>query len=460
MDRAFARQLNVRAALWLGCLICILAAEGIAVTRSDLWAAPLICVLIIALATDLPIVPFLGTILFIRILTDSSLASTANRHTGSVNLSGGIAALFIMVAFGLVIHRRKGLWPACLTAFFLFVWTIIAISTHGASTVTIREGVREASLVALAIIVYNSRGALSVPVVTRLIQIVGTVSAIVAIYQFATHTGVDISGKIRSNGTFSHPDGASMYFAIAATASVWRYLDDGRRRSDMIFAGLFGAATIATFSIGGVASLLVMLMAFGSLRPGAFRIKLASYAVAGLIVVGLLATPLGSERLASESSTNLGSAVTRRTAENTSLGWRLYKWQTLLPEWERAPFFGQGLGTTITVEGTSQNGTTAKVPHNEYVRYLVETGVVGLAIMLGAIFMIVRGLARRRKIHGTLNAGAFGLAIFLGCLFNALGDNTFLYSTTGYAAALIIAAVFCITNEPTARQTLGGQVRS
>jgi O-antigen ligase len=289
-----------------------------------------------------------------------------------------------------------------------------------------------------------------VSVVTRVIQIAGMASAVVAIYQFATHTGVDISGKIRSNGTFSHPDGASMYFAIATTASVWRYIDGARRRSDILFAGLFGAATVATFSIGGVASLLVMLMAFGSLRPGAFRIKLASYAVAVLVVVGLLATPLGAERLENESSTNLGSAVTRRTAENSSLGWRFYKWKTLLPEWERAPFFGQGLGTTVTVEGTSQNGTTAKVPHNEYVRYLVETGVVGLAIILATIVMIARGLARRRRIRGTRNAGAFGLAVFIGCLFNALGDNTLLYSTTGYIVALILAAVFCVASEPRA----------
>jgi O-antigen ligase len=209
-------------------------------------------------------------------------------------------------------------------------------------------------------------------------------------------------------------------------------------------AGIFGAATISTFSIGGVATLLVMLMAFGSLRPGAFRLKLASYAVALLIIVGFIATPLGSERLANESSTSLNSTVTKRTAD-TSLGWRFYKWQTLVPEWERGPFFGQGLGVTITVEGTAaENGTTAKVPHSEYVRYLVETGAVGLTIVLWLIAMLVGGLSIRRRVPDTLNAGTLGLAVVIGCLFNALGDNTFLYSTTGYAVALIVAATYGI----------------
>jgi hypothetical protein len=69
-DRAVFTRLNARTALWFGCLICVLAAEGIAVTRSDLWAAPVVCILIVAVATDLPLVPFVGTILLIRVLTD------------------------------------------------------------------------------------------------------------------------------------------------------------------------------------------------------------------------------------------------------------------------------------------------------------------------------------------------------------------------------------------------------
>jgi O-antigen ligase len=177
--------------------------------------------------------------------------------------------------------------------------------------------------------------------------------------------------------------------------------------------------------------------------------------VGALIIIAFLATPLGAERIANESSTQLSSARAHLTA-STSLGWRFYKWTTLIPEWERDPIFGQGLGATITATGTSESVTAGRVPHNEYVRYLVETGVVGLAILLWATVLLIRGLARRRRTPGTLTAGTLGIAIVAGCLFNALGDNTFIYSTTDYAAALIVMAVLNSSSGSDIRRPSGG----
>src|SRR3981081_1385115 len=77
------RRLDLRVALGIGCLICILVAEGLAVTQAYLWAAPLIGLLLVAVAVDLPLVPFLGLILVARLITDASLSSPNIRHTGS-----------------------------------------------------------------------------------------------------------------------------------------------------------------------------------------------------------------------------------------------------------------------------------------------------------------------------------------------------------------------------------------
>lgn len=436
------RQMSSRTLLWLGCLICILAAQGIAITLSYMWAAPLVCLLLVAVATDLPLVPFIGLTLFARVLTDD-LSSTTSRYSASLNLSGGIAVLLMLVAIGLLVRRRQGVRPALLAALWLSVWTAVAVWSHGASGETIREGVREMSVVALAVIVYNSRGTLNVSVATRLIQLVGLVSALLALYQLATHTGLLVAGQIRSNGTFSHPNGAAMFFAVAAAASVWRYIEYGRMRSDALFSALYAAATIATFSITGLAALIAMLMAIGTLRPGSVQLKFGAYLAAALVLVAFVATPLGAERLANESSTQISSAQTRGTA-NTSFAWRLYKWGTLLPEWEKSPIMGNGLGTTVTVEGTSEDVTAGKVPHNEYLRYLVETGVVGLAILLWAVTLLIRQLNLRRRIPGVPDAGALGIAIIVGCLVNAAADNTILYSNTGYVVALIVGAVLCL----------------
>jgi O-antigen ligase len=435
----FVRKFKPRVALWLGGLICVLIIEGIATAHSYLWAAPLVALLVVALATDVPLIPFVGAMLLVRVLTDN-LSSPGSRHSGALNLSGDIAILFILVAIGLILRRRQSVRGAALAVIWLCFWTAVAVSTRGASAETIREGLREISIVALAVIVCNARGVLSISVVTRLIQWAGAAPALLALYQMETHTGLLVAGKIRANGTFVHPNAAAIFFAIATTVSVWRYIDHGRRRSDALFATIYVAATIATFSIGGLASLLIMLFVYGTLRPGSFRLKLGAYAVAGLVVIAFLATPLGAERIASETSTHLSSA---RGEVNSSFAWRLYKWGTLIPEWEQSPVVGQGLGTTATAEGTSENGVAGFVPHNEYIRYLVETGVVGIAILLWALGLLIRRLARQRRVLGTLNSATLGIAVLVGCLVNALADNTFLDSTTAYAAALIVAAVLC-----------------
>jgi O-antigen ligase len=441
------RRLGGRTAIRLGCLICVLLAEGLAIAHSYIWAAPLIALLIVALAIDLPLVGLLGGLFAVRVFIDGSLTQHDARHSAALSPLGLIAAFFILLAIGLLVRRRQALWPTLAVLLWLAVATAVALSSHGASTVMIREGVREASMVALAVIVLNSGGALTASRVARILQIAAFVPALIALYQLATHTGVSVSGEIRSNGTFSHPNGAAIFFAIATLASLWHYVDHGRRRHDIVLGTIYGAATIATFSIGGVATLLVMLVAFGMLRPGSLQLKLGCYFAAAVVVVAFLATPLGAQRIANESSTRFTAARTH-LIPSTSLGWRFYKWSTLIPEWERAPLLGQGLGATITSEGTSENAINGKVPHNEYVRYLVETGAVGFVTLICGAAMLIRGLARRRRLHGMLNLAAFGTAVLVGCLFDAVADNTLLYSTTGYAVALIVAAVLGTQIQP------------
>ncbi len=114
-----------------------------------------------------------------------------------------------------------------------------------------------------------------------------------------------------------------------------------------------------------------------------------------------------------------------------------------VPEWERAPFFGQGLGATVTAEGGTQRLIAARQPHNEYVRYPWRraSSACHAALRGGAAHALARCTPAR---PGAARYRHPGDAILIGCLVNGLGDNTLLYSTTGYAAALILAAALSV----------------
>lgn len=387
----------------------------------------------------------LGIALVVRVLTDDRSAPDS-RNTGSLNLSGVIAVIFILTAAAMLLRHRRGVLPSLLAAAWLCTWTAIAVGTHGASTETLREGVREASVAALAVIVYNARGAISVSAATRVVQLAGLVPAVIALYQLASHTGLDIASELRANGTFAHPNSAAMFFAIAGAASLWRYLDSGRSRLDALMTLLFLAAVIATYSIDGVITVIVMLIALGILRRGSFRANLGPYVVAVAVALAFFVTPLGAQRIAKESATNVATA--EHEEANSSLAWRLNKWKTLIPEWESAPVLGHGIGTTTTGTRVPGNQFIGVLPHNEYIRYLVETGVAGVLVLLFALAMLTRALLRRRREQlpdrCVSDAAILAIVVVLGCLVNSLADNALLDSTTGYATALIVIAAISI----------------
>jgi O-antigen ligase len=438
MSEAIARptatrsQLGAGSLLLFALLIFVLVAQGWAVAHSAMLALPLICLAVFVLAPSLPLVPVFGALLGLRVLVDA-MPDGGSRYSTAVDMPGFLAMTLIALALGLLWRRREGLRPTLAVAAAICVWTLIMVASEGASTVSLREGVREASLLAVAVIVVNARGVLSLGLCTRIVQLAGAVAGVVALVQVATHNGMDVAGDIRSNGTFSHPNAAAVYFAVATISSLWRWLELGRQRLDAGFTLLFSAAAITTFSIGGFGGLIAMAVVFAVLRSGSARFRIGvCVAVAALAAVFAL-TPIGGNRIASETNTSLSGSS---GAETNSLEWRVHKWRHLVEEWKGSPVVGHGLGWTVAQD--DGHPTNSQLPHNEYVRYLAETGVVGIGLWLAGLgafgYGLLRGGGRGR------GAGALGAALLAGLMVNALAANTLLYTPAAYAAVAVLAA--------------------
>jgi O-antigen ligase len=108
-------------------------------------------------------------------------------------------------------------------------------------------------------------------------------------------------------------------------------------------------------------------------------------------------------------------------------------WPPIIEEIEKAPFFGHGrlaiLHTPAYDKILATEDTVPTTPHNGYLEVMVDTGAIGLAIVL-SVFLGVAALSyrlmRRRDDQLARAVGTVGLVHTVGCLVNALSGGVLL----------------------------------
>ena len=88
-------------------------------------------------------------------------------------------------------------------------------------------------------------------------------------------------------------------------------------------------------------------------------------------------------------------------------------WVGYLEQYWRSPIFGHGLGVTALARSYYD------LPHNEYLRLLVESGAVGLAIYAAAVLLWSRQIVARADP----GERAFVIALLLALAVYAISDN-------------------------------------
>ncbi|MGH3429477.1 MAG: hypothetical protein ACRDQZ_18235, partial [Mycobacteriales bacterium] len=339
------RRVNLGPLLWVAAAVLIAPVEGGLIALKPALALGIPLILLALLAAELPVIAILAMTLAMRVATDGTSGSSS-RATGVVNLSGLIAGLLLVIAVGLLFRNQRALRPIAAVTAVIVLATLVAVYNNGASLTVLREGIRELSVLAVAVIVLESPRAFLLTKAARLTQLVGLAPALVVFYQLATHHGMQIHANLRPNGTFSQPNSAGVFFAVAGLASIWLYFEHGQRIPDLLAGLAFMAATIGTYSIGGVATFLVMLLALGTARRHRVGIRFAAWSLAGIAVVVFILTPLGASRLQTESN------ISTANGSDTSLTWRFSNWGTLVPLYEKSIVVGQGLGVTVIGDTT------------------------------------------------------------------------------------------------------------
>jgi len=258
-------------------------------------------------------------------------------------------------------------------------------------------------------------------------------------YQILTSQGIIVAGVHRIYGTLAHPNAFSLYIVLFMAIAGWK-LKFARRRLPWFVAQLvLLTALLHTFSLGGLVMITVLFVLL-ILKEFEFKVRLAVFFLLLLLLIGFGNTDTGQKRLAELKHMPSLSEVLKDRVTTNSFTWRILNWRLLLERWSERPVLGYGLNTAELVSPWQAS------PHNDYLRFLLELGVIGFLFFLWFLARIGASLKRRLAVR--IDARQDYLAFLMGAVFVAwmVGSTVDNYITNTafqfYFWALLAASMY------------------
>ena len=213
----------------------------------------------------------------------------------------------------------------------------------------------------------------------------------------------------RLHGTFAEPNTFAAYLVVVAlfAFALLPYLRGWWRV--MLVAVILGTLPLIlfTYARGAWIALLVGLLFIALAQSRALLVGLLV-----MIVVVMLAVPSVSTRLA--DLTGSRSTVTVSKVTPNSFTWRVLYWQKVFP------LLGQNPVTGIGPDMVQRSLPEAAPPHNSFLQALVEGGILGFLLFVGAVAALWGDILEGgRRLTGGLPRGvaiaaaAAALSVFL-----------------------------------------------
>ncbi len=415
--------------LLLAVIVPTLLAAGLLAVWSPLW---LLCSLIVVRMS----LDYFGDTV--------SIPLTQNL---SVTLSQGIGisvALLGILAFALHREVRSGIRFA-IPMIIVCIWGIVSLLVSISPGDTLRELLRIFDIIALTAI---ASAAVRTDRDYRLL--LGSIFASsllpisVGIYQYINGIGLsdDAVSIPRIFGTFSHPNTFSLYlFALIAAVTLAFAVRKDRRPLPLfgllLLSSVFSSMLIITYARVAWVSLFIFLVFLTITR---FRMLLIPLVMIPFLLY-LSILPL-QERVDSMFHADPGSSVAWR-----QLLWTMTVHNTLS---DGTLLIGSGMSTfPIIAEQLHEPTISYQDAHNDFVKFFVEGGIVGLLVYLAFLVTLVFPLLRRAwNTHVSQSKTSehlvflilFGLVLSL--IAASLSDNVFKNTPVQWLLWILIGASF------------------
>ncbi|MEB3360488.1 MAG: O-antigen ligase family protein [Synechococcales bacterium] len=442
-------------------------AGWIAGLASIVLAIPLVFSLHIHAALPLVLLGLVGFCLFFFLKPEQAVMSLLILRSGidifsaqqvpalfAIGLDGlAIAYIALMLATRQRVHTDRFFWFFAVWMALQSLWVVLlplgGLGLGAGHTVTsLREWIRLFSWLMVYLIVLQMRGkihpqtvvntlflSLVLPLSVAMLQVCLPASALPG---FLAHRGTaftDIEGASRVNGTLGHPNALATFLVLFLGLTYWQIGRSQRRWPWLIVMGLIVFFIINTKALVGLIMMGVLIISL--ILPRLTVPKLVGgILLMALVVVLFGSTEFGRERLHLftqmpffNENLDVSRAILMRQYINNSFYWRLEQWTMLLDAWREHPWLGYGFGSA------SKLTYLENAAHNDYIRALVDGGIVGLVAFLGflvgaAVHLVMQccsQLSTRPQVDLCLTLIAVLLAMLVGMITENIWSHTALF---------------------------------
>jgi O-antigen ligase len=239
----------------------------------------------------------------------------------------------------------------------------------------------------------------------------------------------------RMNGTLGHPGTFATFLVLFLALTLWKLETAQKRIPWIVLAGLIIFFLVSSKSLTGLVMLFVLILCYLAQRASLIKL-IGGIALISLVIILFLSSDLGQDRFQSLYGTPLlnpdidwSRAILLSRYDGNSFNWRIAQWNFLLKAWQDRPWLGYGIGSASWL--TSYN----KLAHNDYIRYLVEEGIVGFLL-----FLMFFGVQFSRLVQ-LINASGVGtkqrnlclmlinflIAVMVGMMTDSIWTHTTLF---------------------------------
>jgi O-antigen ligase len=329
------------------------------------------------------------------------------------------------------VAKSYGIWLLLLS-----IWVWLAYRNFGQEgLVGVREWVRLFSIFAIYFLSLQLANLKGYKYLVASVMLSLVVPLSMALYQtlFSATT-------MRVQGTFIHPNAFALYLILCIGLTFWTLKFSVRKKPWFLLLVLELFVLWNTFSIGGAISfsvfgIVLIIKETWKKTKYIFVIMMMFF----LVLSGLVLSELGKERFQELEQTPRLQEMIKEEIVTNSLSWRIVNWKKLFQEWSRRPLMGYGLDTCGKLVSPWKNEA-----HNDYIRYLVELGIIGLIPYLLLVRAIGVDIWKKYKGNKDEQKGYLALivfAIFLSWTVGAIWDNHMTATAFQFYFWAILAAI-------------------